>query len=488
MQRQLSEYSAYSVVQVALEALAETKPWTLQDIQSMPWLTLLVVKWSMQCPNCRLYLGKKITRLEFDGFRQRAWDLTGLAKAQAPNAYAMIRSILAVQIEFQRRSPWGFMRWACLIARLTAGHPSRVQFEQSLQLSPEEFIDACWILQPPIVSGNREIDNQWIENVAPHYKVIVNRLLNLLGTDFLGLRDVLSQDWQKYSPNSWELFELPFARKLPFLLTSSGNWRIWHPAMVERALEAAVHLTLTPLSGEYTQVFSRVFEDYVVELAKEAWHELIDEAAWKREMGHNSRAVEGIVPLGAVNIFIEAKMSLFHDAVITDDSPENLTSRLERVIEAVRQCWKVSQMLRHQHRKYPRRAEANEEFLLIVTSRELNIGGGLALQRLLPPGTLVYDDYSLARRLPPENIFVLSIESFEHFQGIVRDQNVDVANLLRASSASNRDPGTSTMYFDDHLRKYKKGAWPVVGIEQAQREASVKRLESAFSVNDSIRD
>lgn len=483
MQLQLSQYSAHSVVRVAFEALSETKAWTLQDIEAMPWLTLLVVKWAMQNPNCRLYLGKEISRLEFDRFRQRAWDLTGPAKAGAANVNAMLRSILPVQIEFQRRSPWGFMRWACLTVRLPADHPSRQQFVQELQLSPEEFIDACWIVHPPIVGGGRAISVEWLKGIAPAYKDAVNRLLHLLGTDFLGLRSALSEQSPAYAPSSWELFELPFVRKLPFFRTPSGAWRIWHPAMFERSLEDAIHLILTPLKGEYTQIFSRVFESYVVELAKEVWPDLIDEAAWKQVMGHNATAVEGIIPVGAVNVFIESKMSLFHDAVIIDDSPEKLVSRLERVIEAVKQGRKTSQLLRQQPRDFHRWAQATEEFLLIVTSRELHIGGGLALKRLLPPGALDYDDDALAKRLPAENVFVISIESFEHLQGIVRDHNIDVVNLLRVAAAANRDFATSKMYFDDHLKKYAKNGWPVVSVVQAQKEATVERLERAFGQN-----
>lgn len=484
MQLQLTKYSAHSVLRVAHEVLSETKPWTFQDVQTIPWHTLLIVKWVMQNPNCKLYLGQTITRREFDSFRQRAWDLTGPAKAGAPNVYAMLRSILPAQIEFQRRSPWGFMRWACLTARLPAAHPSRHQFMQELQISPEEFVDACLILHPPILNGDRTISVEWINAIVPVYKDAVLRLLHLLGTDFLGLRSALSEHWNTYTPSSWELFELPFVRKLPFLLTPTGAWQIWHPAMFERALEDAVHLVLTPLKGEYTQIFSLVFEEYVVELAKEVWADLIDEAAWKEVMGHNAPAVEGIVPLGPINVFVESKMSLFHDAVIIDDSPENLASRLERVIEAIKQAWKVSQLLRQRPRSFPPLADATEEFLLVVTSRELHVGGGVALQRLLPPATLDCADDALAKRLLPENIFVISIESFEHLQGIVRNEGINIADLLRSAAAANRDPATSVMYFDDHIKKYAKAGWPVVRIVEQHREEAMERLKKAFDSPD----
>lgn len=477
IQSQLREYSACSVVHVAIDLLAETRAWTFEDVQSIPWLTLLVVKWVMQDHACPLYRGREMTRRDLDSFRQKIWDLTGVAKAEAPNANAMLRSIVPVQIEFQRRSPWGFMRWASLTARLPAEHPSRQQFVRELQLSPEEFIDACLIVQALVREAGHKIGKERLAGIPMPHASAVERLLSLLGSDFLGLRTTLAAKRQSTVTSSWELFEFPFAKNLPFLLMPSGDCHIWHPAMYERAMEDAAHLILTPLKGEYTQAFSRVFEDYVVELAKEAWSGLIDESAWKQVMGHNAVAVEAIVPFGSVNVFIESKMSLFHDAAIIDDSPEKLVGRLERIIEAVQQGWKASQLLRTRPREFPRRAQADEEFLLVVVSRELHIGGGLALRRLLPQGVMEHDDDALANRLPLENIFVLSIESFEHLQGIVRDQSIDIAVLLRAAAAANRNSSTSAMYFDDHLKSFAKAGWPAVGIFQAQFEAASNRLE-----------
>lgn len=480
IQSQLRSYSACSVVAVALHALDDTKPWTKEDVQAMPWLTLLLVKWVMQDPGCRLYQGQPITRHELEAFRQRLWNLTGPARADNANVFAMLRSILPVQIDFQRRSPWSFMRWACLTARLPPEHASRKHFETQVQLTPEEFVDACWLLHPPLIKGSRVVDASWLRAIPRTHKHAVSRVLTLLGTDFLGLRTELSRSWPNYTPSSWELFELPFARRLPFLQVGESTWRIWHPAMFERGLEDAVHQILTPLKGVYTESFSRVFEDYVTELSREVWPDAVDERAWKNAMGHNAPAVEAILPAGPVNVFIEAKMSLFHDAVIIDDSPEKLASRLERVIGAVGQGWKVSQLLRERKQHFPRRAEATEEYLLIVTSRELNVGGGIALQRLLPPGMLEPGDEELEKRMPLENIFVLSIEAFEHLNGILRAGKTELVSLLRSAAAANRNAATSALYFDDHLKRHAGARWPVVDMIRVQREAATERLKRAL--------
>lgn len=480
LQSQLFEYSAWSIVATALQVLSESKPRSLEDIQTFPWITLLLAKWAVQDPRCRMYASADITRAEFDQFRQRLWDMTGPAKQNAENAYSMLRSILPSQIEFQRRAPWAFMRWPSLLARLPADHESRRQFEQAVGLTPEDFIDACWIITPPVAEGKRTISSDWVEAVPASRRHAVDRLLHLLGSDFLGLRERMSSlAVGKYDAHWWELFEIPFARRLPLYQMSNGSWRVWHPSMYERALEDAAHLVLTPLGEAYTQSFSPVFEEHVVELAARMCPGLVSEEAWWAKMGRRSPAVEAIFPLGEVSVFVEVKMSLFHDVVLTEDAPSKLESRLERVLDAARQGQRVSALLRERPREFPRRAEAKEEYLLIVTSREVYVGGGRALQRLLPEVNVPIDD-SISQRMPLENIFVMSVESFERLCGVGVEDGVDLVGLLREAASANRDPARAAMLFDDHLKRHHKGAWFLSPLIVEQSEAAKKRIKEAF--------
>ncbi len=485
IQSQLAEYSATSVISVAMAVLAQHKPWTFPDLQAMPGLTLLLVKWALQNPSCGIYVGKHITVREFDNFRQRLWNLTGLAKSGRENAYAMVRSILSVQIDFQRRSPWGFMRWPSLLARLPANHHSRSQFVNVFGLSPENYIDACWILQQPLQEGIREIGPKWFASIPKSYQDPVARVLRAIGKDIFELRDKLTSQWQSYQPSSWELFESPFAKMHPLLNIGENSWRIWHPAMFERGMEEAVHLGLTHLGSEYTEVFSRVFEDYIVDLASEMMPSHISESKWKAAMGHNTPSVEAILPAGNVNIFVEAKMSLFHDAALIEDTELGLSRRLERVIYAVEQGWKVSKLLRQRPRNFPRRAEASEEYLLIVTNRELHMGSGQSLERLISDGRLQCQDADTQARLPLQNVFIMSVEGFEHLQQTVIHEKVELLDVLRSAKAANTDASTAAMYFDDHLKKYTK-RWRVPELLRSAQAAAVERLTACYQLGSKL--
>lgn len=483
LQEQLSEYSACSVVSVSLAVLAVPKPWTMEDAQAMPGLTLLLVKWAMQNPNGGSYAGKSISMWEFNRFRQRLWDLIGLAKVGSQNTYAMMRSLLPSQIEFQRRSDWGFMRWPSLVARFPSDHPSRIQFFNAFGTTPEASMDACLLLHLHLRQGNLEIFDTWLSGVPLVYRDPVTCVLQAVSRDFLDLRTELIDRGSSRQVSSWELFESPFAKRRPLLRSANADgsccWRVWHPAMFERGLEDAVHLGLTHLGSAYTQVFSRVFEDHVVELAREMWPNLIPESQWKGVMGRQARSVEAILPAGPVNIFIEAKMSLFHDAVLIEDSEEGLSGRLERVIEAVQQGWQVSELLRQRPREFPRRAEAIEEYLLVVTNCELHLGGGLALKRLLPSGRLECCDEATKQLLPLENVFVLSIEAFEHLQQAVVRQRVQLVDLLREAKEANANAKTAAMYFDDHLKPHTTN-WGVSQVVKSAHGGAVERLVAAY--------
>ena len=54
-------------------------------------------------------------------------------------------------------------------------------------------------------------------------------------------------------------------------------------------------------------------------------------------------------------------------------------------------------------------------------------------------------------RLPLKNIFVLSIEEFEHLTSAIAEGSVDLIPLLKAAALKNADPVTSSMHFDQIL-------------------------------------
>lgn len=479
--RQLEQFSISSVVDSAIKSLHEGAPRTLENLQSMPWISLLLVQLAMRNPACRLYGGGDISSRQFHEYRQRLWDLIGITGLKGPNLAASLRSYVPVQLEFQVTRRFARLRWPMLIARLDGGHPGRQLFEQEIGLPPIQFLDALLLVHIPIIGRTPIIPRSWVEGFQGSYRNAILRILDLVSSDFLGLRGALIRGNSEYVPAIWELTQFPFALRKPLLKSADRNWIVWHPTMFDRGIEELVHHVLTPQGDAYLETYTRLFEDYVVELAKETWPDLVDEPAWKKKMGHQASSVEAIIPAATTNIFVEAKMAFFHDAVLLDDDPHRLASRLERVTDALYQARKVSQRLRTEAYKYPRRAAANEEFLLIVTSRELYVGGGLRLRDLLPPGHLDFDDLAVEERMPLENVFIVSIDDFESLQASAALGRLDLPSFLRQAAEKNRNPFTASLFLEQHLRSAIPGnTLPVPRAVREATEASLARIEKDF--------
>jgi hypothetical protein len=117
-----------------------------------------------------------------------------------------------------------------------------------------------------------------------------------------------------------------------------------------------------------------VFEEYVTELAVESGLPVLCEVEYKAIAGGDASAVEALIVGDHCNIFIEAKMSLFADDLLLHDSPVVAYQKTKRVGDAIVQGWKVGEHIGTCD-EFEERFRKPFDFLLVVTSRELFIGG-----------------------------------------------------------------------------------------------------------------
>lgn len=474
--RTLAKFSVVSVVDLATRALAAPKPSPLHDMQSMPWISLLLVEFAFRSKANHLLLGASMPGLTFDSLREELWQMIGSASLSGPSIQASLRSYLPAQIEFQVTRPSSAMRWPILMDRLPANDDARRMFMEVFQITPEQYIDAVQVLLIYAEMSSHVIPKAFVESLPKQLSAPLCRIMDLIGRNLLTLRTDMQCKIMNGLPQRWELNKIPFAAKFPLFEIESGDWFIWHPRMLKRALEELPHKQLMLKGDQYLRIFTRHFENYVTELTRAICPNLIDESQWKQKMGRNASAVEAILPFDGANVFVEAKMSYNHDAALLVEDPAQLVSRLERITDAIYQARKVSQRLREENYKYPRRAESSEEFLVIVTSRELYIGHGTKLEELLPPGCLDFDDAGVNERMPLSNVLVVSIDDFERLQAAVSVGKIDLLPFLREMSAKNTDAATASLFLFDQLYKTVGPELDFTALIGEARRASRERV------------
>lgn len=242
-----------------------------------------------------------------------------------------------------------------------------------------------------------------------------------------------------------------------------------------------MHLRLSDLFCEdYTQSFSRVFENYVTELAVDTGRPHLTEADYKRVVGAGAPAVELIFEGNDCNVLVEAKMGFFADDVLIQDNEARVFIKTKKVREGIGQGWKVGRLLRERP-EWKTRFGKEQDYLLVVTSRELLIGGGEMLRRLYAQGKFGYpdDDPDAVRRLPLTNVFVVSIGDYEMAMSCVKAGLVDLSELMKKAAEANQQENTSRLFFSDFLRDYMNTC-PLPKALSTARDDAVARIRQVI--------
>ncbi|MDR6493514.1 GapS1 family protein [Paraburkholderia sp. 22099] len=483
IRNRLRKYSASSIIDAALLILWNPPTDRLKEIRSAPWLTLLIVKWALQDGLVNLRLGPPIPMDEMNRIRQELWDMPETVRDDtAPkNIFLMLRKLMHAQVEFQRPESRGFMRWPALYARIPENRKERGQFRNAFGMEPDVFMVLSFALYAAVLDGNLPLRRDWMLPLRETYGACVDGIYEIFSRNIASLRDELRKDAAQKIHGMAELYEFPYVKRFPLVQLRDGSVHCWHRLVFARGIEEIVHLRLSDLYGEeYTRSFSRVFEDYVTELAIESGVSLMTEAAYKEIAGGHAPAVEAVIDGdGDCNILVEAKMSLFADDVLLQDSSIVAHRKTKRVRDAITQGWKVGGLIRD-NPVFGERFQKQQDFLLVVTSRELYVGGGEMLQRLYPADEFGYPDHDAARRLPLSNVFVMGIEEFERVMGCVRIGEVKLPDLLREAALANQDGRTSRMFFSDFLKGYVK-EWTLPSILEKAQDQVQEKIRAALS-------
>lgn len=277
----LRRYNGASIVALALRLLWNPPTGPTEELRAAPWLTLLLVKWAIKDNLVNLRDRPPMPPAEFDRLRQVLWELQGRSHAEQLNVELMIRNLIHVQLEFQRKESWGFLRWPALYSRLNSGSTNRRQFREVMGMEPEAFLDMTYGLYGGVVAGKVPPGEDYLSPFRPTYGESVDQMYNLFVRDLHALREELQSDEAQRIRGKQELFEFPYLRRFPFLRLQDGRVHCWHSLVFARGMEDAVHLRLSKLGAAYTNEFSRVFEQYVTELAADSGQTLLDESAYK---------------------------------------------------------------------------------------------------------------------------------------------------------------------------------------------------------------
>lgn len=484
---QVRKFSLNSIVQQTLRITALPPDDIVEALQRLPWLPMLIVKWALLDRMVYTDVGLPMSQQQLTGLVNELWNFdSDLVKPPRPEtAHLLIRPRVFVQAEFQRGPTYSFLRIPALLARLPPEHSLLKLFEAQWGVTPEQFSDlATALLIARLGEGKPGFTREFFAPLSAEYgNEPIDKILRMFARDISGLREELvrselKEDGVTLMPRRRsELLEFPYFKRFPLLKTNDDTYFVWHPTVLARALDEAVHLRFSDAGEAYTRPFSKVFEDYVVEIAHSVYPNLRTEADIKAARGPTSKAVEAIIHFQSCTVLVEAKMGLYPDEVITLSVPDLIRHKFRDLRKAVDQGATVAEMLHTGTLQLDGVSPTETYYLLVVTSRDMYLGRGEVLDAMCQPTGIAYPTDSAKRLLPLAHVFYLSIDSFEHLLADMKSGNDQLPKVLEAAVERNRNPVTASYWLEPHG---KRAVVDDNSLVTKAWEASFARLEKAL--------
>jgi hypothetical protein len=464
-------YSLRSVADCALSILHEDAPTRIAELQKAPWQLLLLIKWTFQDDFNKVDTGAQISRKQMDDLRQELWGLSGRFEggisANKP-ASLFLRQLLRQQIDFQKEVTLGFMREAVLLGKQPLNSRLRVIFREITGLEVEDFEDLSIALYAAILDKKKSVGINWFSPLRVAYGDKVDLFLSLVSRDIYGLVEYFRSVPGARAKVASEYFEFPIISRHPFLRIND-DLIVWHPAIFYRGMENLVHALMSERGQSYLAEFTRLFERHVVQESRSVPCQFHDEADLLQWLPNGSKVVDGLMSFDGFNVFVEAKAGMFDESVKVAGNSQIFTSKTEMLRKAMLQARSVSSGLRIAASAPRRVIEAEIEFLLVVTNKEIGVGRG---DRLLEMCGCELPEDEIQGRLPLNHVYFLSIEDYERLLAGLRSGTSDLPSLMTRCVERDSSAESSLFYFSQHLDAERFQRKTSAAIDDALEQAN----------------
>jgi hypothetical protein len=235
--------------------------------------------------------------------------------------------------------------------------------------------------------------------------------------------------------------EYTFMTLLPFRLAGK-SLRLIHESLFNYSGKYFIYDFLKSNDEQFTTEFGKRLEKYVRLGLEEIYVKYKTESQLKKILPNNSSLVDYFIE--NENIFIECKASEIQAHVAINPEDDVIYQGLKKTfIKAY-----FSQLAPVAKKISPE----NENWGIILTYKEY-FGGDFP--DLFEIGNKYNEDISNVKFLPPENVFIIDLESWDRLIAIIKKEGITLKNILMKIKAANTDPATKKLLIRQHLEDYK---------------------------------
>ncbi|MGB6066902.1 MAG: hypothetical protein WBG50_19025 [Desulfomonilaceae bacterium] len=284
----------------------------------------------------------------------------------------------------------------------------------------------------------------------------INRFFGLISADTESIAAYLMGLERQYTPRAdHQLFELSPLRRFP-LLKNGEQYRPYSKRLLYISLQHWVYDFLRDYNAQwFVNEFGHVFERYVGRLIRHLGLPFLTEKQIELALkGKRKRLIDFIILDGGSKIFVDAKGVEMSYLGQVSDNPDDIQRGTDSsIIKGIKQgCSVANSIQRITMIDGIGLPTENENYLIVVTYKELYIGNGRVFRDLLGESVMVQlqtcDGFHL---IPMEHMYFMSIDEFEIFVQAVHEKKIGFLECLRRVIAVDSAWNTRKLIFSQHL-------------------------------------
>lgn len=269
----------------------------------------------------------------------------------------------------------------------------------------------------------------------------VRSFLNLLTLDLKNAEDEISNFRHQIRDLELQTMEISFFTMFPFVVWNS-RIKLVHADLFKHSINYYIYDYLKNNDPNFTTEFGKRLEKFVELGLMEIGLNYKTEKELKNELPSKSKLVDFYISTDQIYIECKAIETSAHPHINPKDDLiySSLKSTLFKAY--FEQLYTVSKTLN------PNR----ENWGIIITYKEFHWSD---FKRLFEIGKNNYELNERNNHIPPENVFIIDIYTWNKVIQIIKDKKSTLLDILKKAKANNSNMTTSKQVFDMHLNEFK---------------------------------
>ncbi len=315
-------------------------------------------------------------------------------------------------------------------------------------------------LKKPRLYFNGYLEDDFLRAISKFTeKEKVIKFLQLLVLDPVNPNEKIKQFKQGLRNEEYQSLEKSFFTLYPFQYFNS-KIRVIHSSIFNYTANYYIYDYLKSNDDQFTTEFGLRFEKYIECGIKELKYAYITEKGLKERLPKNSNLVDFYIEES--NIFIECKAVELQPYPSSNPSDDVIYNSLkDSLIKAYfNQLLPVSKILKGK----------DENWGIILTYKKLYWGQYTDLYNL---GIKNQKEKIDSTHLPPENVFLIDIHTWDRIVNIITDEKTSLLEILKLAKRNNSKPETFKQNFDMHLDNFKRNPLKLSYLQKEREELNL---------------